>query len=189
MAPVVGTTVVCMGLVYAASSNWNPGPIPAGATPSTGNVAPLVHGGQACAAGQTVTGFDATGSVACGVAGGSSSTWVTFDGRAASCTTACTLYGENNVTSVTRSSSGTYHITFSNNLPSANYAVSAASRNETSYYGAAAVRLFSTYGGVSSGATYYNYTPPTTSGFDLMFIVEGYTNGTDGDYISVQVTN
>ena len=60
------TTAVCVGLVYAASSNWNPGPIPSGATPATGNVAPLVHGGQTCAAGQMVTGFDATGSVVCG---------------------------------------------------------------------------------------------------------------------------
>ena len=69
------TTAVCVGLVYAASSNWNPGPIPAGATPSTGNVAPLVHGGQACASGQMVTGFDAMGSVVCGGSGGATGSW------------------------------------------------------------------------------------------------------------------
>ena len=69
------TTVVCVGLVYAASSNWNPGPLPAGATPQTGNVKPPVYSGQTCPSGQMVTGFDASGSVVCGAATSTNYGW------------------------------------------------------------------------------------------------------------------
>ena len=46
--------------------------------------------------------------------------WVTFDGT----TTPPTILSQVNVASVTRSTTGTYNVNFTSNMPNANYAVS-----------------------------------------------------------------
>lgn len=89
-----------------------------------------------------------------------------------------------NVANVFRYASGAYRVNFSTALTTSTYAVIAASRNATSALGASSVRLFS-YS--PDGSSSYVYTTPTTSGFDFGVLAEGYTNGTDGDYVSVTV--
>ncbi len=116
---------------------------------------------------------------------GTSKAWVNFDGRAVSCpANICTIRWQYNIASITRYAAGAYHVTFATPLLNANYVVNWASRNENNNYGASSVRLFS-YS--PDGSSSYINTTPTVNGFDIWFLVEGYTNGTDGDYISINV--
>ena len=83
-----------------------------------------------------------------------------------------------NVSSITDNGTGDYTVNFTTAMPDANYAMSFGSRVGSGVYGSLQVTF-------SQQPTATNSTPTTTS-VRINSVVQGATNGTDGDYILLQ---
>lgn len=99
---------------------------------------------------------------------GSAKAWVNFNG-----VTTATVRASYNVSSVTRNSAGNYTVTFTNNMPDANYGFSVApSRTNAST--------------ALSVAYVVDSSPPTASSFSYQISTTGAT-GVDSVYTAVSI--
>ena len=98
--------------------------------------------------------------------------WVNFNGSTAA------IRASYNVSSITRSSAGSYTVNFTNVTSDANYAVSGAIQNQTGSNWSAPIQFF------SSG---YSSVAPTTSGFVFQVLYNGFGGYYDPTYCNIVV--
>ena len=96
--------------------------------------------------------------------------WVNFNG-----TGTVAIRASGNVSSITDNGTGDYTVNFTTAMPDANYAMSFGSRVGSGVYGSLQV----TFGQQPTATN----SAPTTTSVRINCLVQGITNGTDGDYI------